>query len=76
MTQIAVAPSGRLRISMPLVGMLLPPVIMEFMQAFPAILLDLDYSDRLVDMVEEGFDVVIRTGASADSRLMRRSLFA
>jgi len=74
MTQIAVAPSGRLRVSMPLVGMLLTPVITEFMQAYPAILLDLDYSDRIVDLVEEGFDVVIRTGASADSRLMRRSL--
>jgi len=74
MTQIAVAPNGRLRVSMPLVGMLLTPVITEFMQAYPAILLDLDYSDRIVDMVEEGFDVVIRTGASADSRLMRRSL--
>lgn len=74
MTQIASEPSGRLRVSMPLVGMLLTPVIAEFMKAFPAILLDLDYSDRIVDVVEEGFDVVIRTGAATDSRLMRRSL--
>jgi len=37
-------------------------------------LLELDYSDRIVDVVEEGFDVVIRTGAATDSRLMRRSL--
>lgn len=74
MTQIALAPSGRLRVSMPLVGMLLTPVITAFMQAYPAIILDLDYSDRLVDLVEEGYDVVIRTGASTDSRLMRRSL--
>ncbi|MBD8555092.1 LysR family transcriptional regulator [Rhizobium sp. CFBP 8762] len=36
--------------------------------------LDLDYSDRIVDVVEEGFDVVIRTGAATDSRLVRRSL--
>jgi DNA-binding transcriptional LysR family regulator len=74
MTQIASEPSGRLRVSMPLVGMLLTPVIAQFMEAFPAILLDLDYSDRIVDVVEEGFDVVIRTGAATDSRLMRRSL--
>lgn len=74
MTQIASKPSGRLRVSMPLVGMLLTPVIAEFMAAYPAILLDLDYSDRIVDVVEEGFDVVIRTGAATDSRLMRRSL--
>lgn len=74
MTQIAVAPSGRLRVSLPLVGMLLTPVLTEFVKAYPAILLDLDYSDRIVDLVEEGYDVVIRTGAAADSRLMRRSL--
>jgi DNA-binding transcriptional LysR family regulator len=74
MTQIASEPSGRLRVSLPLVGMLLTPVIAEFMEAYPAILLDLDYSDRIVDVVEEGFDVVIRTGAATDSRLMRRSL--
>jgi len=74
MTQIASEPSGRLRVSMPLVGMLLTPVIAEFMAAYPSILLDLDYSDRIVDVVEEGFDVVIRTGAATDSRLMRRSL--
>jgi DNA-binding transcriptional LysR family regulator len=74
MTQIASEPSGRLRVSMPLVGMLLTPVIADFMTAYPAILLDLDYSDRIVDVVEEGFDVVIRTGVATDSRLMRRSL--
>lgn len=74
MTQIAAAPSGRLRVSLPLVGMLLMPVIADFMAAFPAILLDLDFSDRLVDVIEEGFDVVVRTGAATDSRLMRLSL--
>ncbi|MDB5534127.1 MAG: LysR family transcriptional regulator [Hyphomicrobiales bacterium] len=72
--QTAAAPSGRLRVSLPLVGMLLTPVVAEFMKAYPAILLDLDFNDRLVDVIEEGFDVVIRTGAASDSRLMRRSL--
>ena len=50
------------------------PVIAGFMAAYPAILLDLDFSDRLVDVIEEGFDLVIRTGAASDSGLMRRSL--
>ncbi|MBO1907771.1 LysR family transcriptional regulator [Microvirga sp. 3-52] len=74
LTQTAAAPSGRLRVSLPLVGMLLMPVIADFMEAYPAIQLDLDFTDRLVDVIEEGFDVVIRTGAATDSRLMRRSL--
>jgi DNA-binding transcriptional LysR family regulator len=74
LAQSKTAPAGRLRVSLPLVGMLLVPVIAEFMDAYPAIVLDLDFSDRLVDMVEEGFDLVIRTGAAEDSGLMRRSL--
>lgn len=74
LTQTAAAPSGRLRVSLPLVGMLLMPVIADFMKVHPAIVLDLDFTDRLVDVIEEGFDVVVRTGVAGDSRLMRRSL--
>jgi DNA-binding transcriptional LysR family regulator len=74
LAQTTIAPSGRLRVSLPLVSMLLMPVIAGFMATYPAIQLDLDFNDRLVDVVEEGFDVVIRTGAGGDSRLMRRSL--
>ncbi|MDW9766413.1 hypothetical protein GOA68_11120 [Sinorhizobium meliloti] len=36
--------------------------------------LDLDFTDRLVDVVEEGFDAVIRTGQPSDSRLMSRNI--
>jgi DNA-binding transcriptional LysR family regulator len=67
-------PRGRLRISLPLVGMLLTPVMASFMRAWPEVQLDLDFSDRLVDVVEEGFDAVIRTGQPADSRLMSRNV--
>jgi len=54
-----VVPSGRLRVSLPLGGMFLMPLVADFMEAYPAILLDLDFSDRLVDVIEEGFDVVV-----------------
>lgn len=68
------APRGRLRISLPLVGMLVMPALTAFMHRYPAIELDVDFSDRLVDVIEEGFDVVIRTGEPTDSRLMSRPL--
>jgi DNA-binding transcriptional LysR family regulator len=74
LTRKAVVPSGRLRISLPLGGIFLMSIIGDFIESHPAILLDLDFSDRLVDVIEEGFDVVIRTGASDDSGLIRRSL--
>ncbi|WP_210210378.1 LysR family transcriptional regulator [Altericroceibacterium spongiae] len=74
LAQTHVAPRGRLRISLPLVAMLLTPVLADFMAAYPEVQLDLDFSDRLVDVIEEGFDVVVRTGQPSDSRLMSRNV--
>ena len=70
----AAAPSGRLRISVPRVGELLMPVLIAFMQRHPQIELDIDLSNRMVDIFEEGFDAVIRTGHLPDSRLTARQL--
>lgn len=67
-------PRGRLRVSLPLVGMLLTPVLGDFMRVWPDVQLDLDFTDRLVDVVEEGFDAVVRTGQPSDSRLMSRNV--
>jgi len=67
-------PRGRLRISVPQLTDLVMPVIHGFMHAYPEVDLDLDLSDRMVDIIEEGFDVVIRTGDQADSRLVSRKL--
>ena len=68
------APQGRLRVSLPLVGCLLNPVLAAFARAYPLVELDLDFSDRRVDVIEEGYDAVVRAGESADSRLMSRQL--
>ncbi|KPB71633.1 LysR substrate-binding domain-containing protein [Pseudomonas cannabina] len=67
-------PRGRLRVSVPLVSGLVMPVIIEFMRAFPDIELDIDFSDRMVDIIEEGFDVVLRTGDLSDSRLLSKRM--
>ena len=67
-------PRGKIRISMPIAGMLFMPVITTFMQAYPQVELDLDFSDRIVDVIGEGFDAVIRAGVADDSRLMARTL--
>ncbi|MGK5073396.1 LysR substrate-binding domain-containing protein [Janthinobacterium sp. ZB1P44] len=68
------APSGRLRISLPRYSGLFEPAIAAFMQAYPAIELDLDFSDAMVNIVSDGFDAVVRTGELLDSGLMRRKL--
>jgi hypothetical protein len=63
-----------LRVSLPLVSTLVLPVLADFMREYPEIQLDLDFSDRLVDVIDEGFDAVVRTGEPADSRLTARKL--
>lgn len=74
LSQASSAPRGRLRVSLPLVSTLVLPVLADFMREYPEIQLDLDFSDRLVDVIDEGFDAVVRTGEPADSRLTARKL--
>jgi DNA-binding transcriptional LysR family regulator len=45
-----------------------------FMKEFPDIELDMDFTDHLVDVIDGGYDAVVRTGEAADSRLMSRRL--
>jgi DNA-binding transcriptional LysR family regulator len=68
-------PRGRLRVSLPTIGYrFLLPVLPEFKQRYPEVELDLDFNDRIVDVVEEGLDAVIRSGELTDSTLMSRRL--
>ena len=67
-------PQGRLRISLPMVGSLMQPVLSEFMRHYPQVELELNFTDKMVDVIEEGFDAVIRTGEMTDSRLSLRKL--
>jgi DNA-binding transcriptional LysR family regulator len=67
-------PRGKLRVSLPLVGMLMMPTLSEFMRTYPDIELDIDFTDHLVDVVEGGYDVVVRSGEAVDSRLIARTL--
>lgn len=74
LTQAAERPVGRLRLSLPLVGSLVLPVLGDFMRQYPQIQLDLEFTDRMVDVIAEGYDAVLRIGPPADSRLSARKL--
>ncbi|MDS1118043.1 LysR substrate-binding domain-containing protein [Klebsiella pneumoniae] len=50
------------------------PLIGGFQEAYPEIDLELDFSDRVVDVIDEGFDVVFRVGQLSDSRLTSRQV--
>src|SRR5260370_8242922 len=74
LSQTHEAPRGTLRVSVRLVGMLMTPTLVAFMRAYPEVILDLDFSDRVVDVIEEGFDAVVRFVEGGDSGLMTRAL--
>jgi DNA-binding transcriptional LysR family regulator len=74
LSQTHEAPRGTLRVGLPLVGMLMIPTLVAFMRAYPEIMLDLDFSDRVIDVIEEGFDAVVRFADAGDTRLMSRAL--
>lgn len=61
-------PSGRLRVSMPsdFANVLLADTLAAFIAMYPAIQLELDLSPRRVDLLGEGFDVVLRMGKLPD----------
>ena len=70
------APRGKLRVSLPRYSGLFEPAIAEFMQRYPDVSLDLDFTDRMVDVIGDGYDAVVRTGEMDDSGLKRRRLGA
>ena len=67
---------GPLRIAAPLsFGVRhLAPVFAAFAGAHPEVELDIDLSDRQVDLVAEGFDLAVRIGSLRDSSLVARKL--
>jgi DNA-binding transcriptional LysR family regulator len=76
LTSGRVEPQGLLRVSAPVafgrahVG----PVCRDLVTTHPRISIDLRLTDRMVDLIEEGIDVVVRIGPPKDSRLVMRKL--
>lgn len=69
-------PVGKLKISAPqLLGRLyVAPAISNFLEAYPDIEVQLDLTDRNVNLHEEGYDIAIRSGALIDSTLIAKRL--
>jgi len=67
---------GRLRVDMPgsLAKRYVIPRLPEFLREHPQLEIEIGSTDRIVDLVREGFDCVLRVGALADSSLIARPL--
>jgi DNA-binding transcriptional LysR family regulator len=70
------APRGVLRITAPMsFGTLhLGPLLPRFMQEHPQVSIEMDLSDRTVDLIGEGYDMAVRIGQLVDSSLIARSI--
>ncbi|PDS75198.1 LysR family transcriptional regulator [Rhizobium sp. L43] len=68
-------PRGTLKVytSSAIVRFLLP-VVSEYMELYPSISLDFSVGERMVDMIEDGYDLVMRTVPPPDSSLVARKL--
>lgn len=71
-------PRGVLKISAPISfgENQLTPALLDFAATYPDVSLDVSSTDRMVNLVEEGFDVAVRIGQLSDSSLVARRLAA
>lgn len=62
-------PTGRLRVSCPVLfgRRCVAPVLVALANQHPRLSLEISFSDRVVDLVDEGFDLAVRIGDLADS---------
>ncbi|WP_437935612.1 LysR substrate-binding domain-containing protein [Sorangium sp. So ce341] len=70
------APRGLVRLTAPalVTERLLGPVLLDLLRQWPSLSLNVVATDRIVDLIEEGFDVAVRTGSPSDSSLIARRL--
>ncbi|HGH4676562.1 MULTISPECIES: LysR family transcriptional regulator [Enterobacter] len=68
--------TGRVRISVPTTfgHYCLPPLLARFSQQYPRVKVELNITNRNVDLIAEGFDLAIRLGQMPDSGFVARKL--
>ena len=75
-TALKAEPRGTLRVNSALSFAIrhIAPAIPAFLRQYPRLTVDLELTDRFVDLVEEGYDIAIRIGQLSDSSLIARRL--
>ncbi len=69
-------PSGKLRITAPMsFGMHhLPKLVVDYQQRYPQVDIDLQLSDKKIDIVEDGYDIALRIGKLQSSSLIAKKI--
>ncbi|MFT5275769.1 MAG: DNA-binding transcriptional LysR family regulator [Saprospiraceae bacterium] len=74
--ELKACPTGKLKVNAPMSfgTQFLTKPIASFAQQYPDVELEIDFSDRWVDVLAEGYDVVVRIASLEDSNLIARKL--
>jgi len=74
--QLQAAPRGQLRVTAPVTfaNTRLGPILREFFTRYPDIQIDLNASNRVIDLAEDGFDVAIRIARTLPPNVVAREL--
>jgi DNA-binding transcriptional LysR family regulator len=75
-SSLQATPRGTLRVNAPVSfgTMHLAPALADFLRRYPELRVDIGLADRIVDLLEEGWDLAVRVGAMPDSSLIARRL--
>ncbi len=75
-TQMQATPRGKLRITAPTEfgSLYLGAILAAYLQRYPQVKVEVELSNRVVDLIDEGFDLAIRAGSLPDSSLIARKL--
>ncbi len=76
LTSLQQVPRGKLRLTAPIVygEKTIAPLVTDFMVRYPELEVEIQLSNRQLDLVAEGFDLAIRLGRLGDSSMMARRL--
>lgn len=77
-TGLSAEPRGTLRLNVPMTFGVrqIAPLLGRFTAMYPRLQLELSFNDRMIDLVEEGYDLAIRIATLQDSNLVARRLAA
>lgn len=69
-------PQGHLKVALPgsFARLWMAPLITSFLQTFPQVKIEAHYSNELVDLATQGFDLAVRLAELSDSRLVARKV--
>lgn len=73
-TRLQETPRGLLRLTTPISFGYMGPIVVSFLRRYPEVQVEMVGTDRVVDLVDEGYDVAVRAGRLADSTLIARPL--